>query len=162
MLRPESRGEITLASADPTAPPRIRQNFLSTEGDRRTIRDGLKLVRRIVGTAPLSTFVARELAPGADIERDDDLDAYIRATAATRVRDRIRHSHRRNNIGCHSTGRERALRAANGDRARTPGVVRPHRPRIALLSSLILRRRKYHAQGIPNMTKTTPATNKYQ
>ena len=83
MLRPESRGEITLASADPTAPPRIHQNFLATEGDRRTIRDGLKLVRRIVGAAPLSAFVARELAPGADIESDADLDAYIRATAAT-------------------------------------------------------------------------------
>ncbi len=83
MLRPESRGEITLASADPRTPPRIRQNFLSTEGDRRTIRDGLKLVRRIVGTAPLSTFVARELAPGADKQSDDDLDAYVRATAAT-------------------------------------------------------------------------------
>ncbi|MGC2411785.1 MAG: GMC oxidoreductase, partial [Stellaceae bacterium] len=70
-------------SADPQTPPRIRQNFLATEGDRRTIRDGLKLVRRIVGAAPLSTFVARELAPGADKQSDADLDAYIRATAAT-------------------------------------------------------------------------------
>jgi 4-pyridoxate dehydrogenase len=83
MLRPESRGEITLASADPTTPPRIRQNFLATEGDRRTIRDGFKLVRRIVGAAPLSAFAAREIAPGADKQSDADLDAYIRATAAT-------------------------------------------------------------------------------
>ena len=83
MLRPESRGEVTLASADPKVPPRIHQNFLATEGDRRTIRDGLKLVRRIVGAAPLKDFVARELAPGADKQSDADLDAYIRATAAT-------------------------------------------------------------------------------
>jgi len=83
MLRPESRGEITLASADPRAPVRIRQNFLSTDNDRRTMRDGLRLVRRIVGAAPLSAFVARELAPGADKQSDGDLDAYIRATAAT-------------------------------------------------------------------------------
>jgi 4-pyridoxate dehydrogenase len=83
MLRPESRGEITLASADPKSPPRIRQNFLATEGDRRTMRDGLKLVRRIVGAPPVKDFVVRELAPGANIESDDDLDAYIRATAAT-------------------------------------------------------------------------------
>jgi 4-pyridoxate dehydrogenase len=83
MLRPESRGEITLASADPTAPPCIHQNFLATEGDRRTIRDGLKLVRRLCAAPPLSDFVARELAPGAGIASDDDLDAYIRATAAT-------------------------------------------------------------------------------
>ncbi len=83
MLRPESRGEITLASADPRAPPRIRQNFLATEGDRRTIRDGLRLVRRLAGTPPLNAFAARELAPGADKQSDADLDAYIRATAAT-------------------------------------------------------------------------------
>jgi choline dehydrogenase/4-pyridoxate dehydrogenase len=83
MLRPESRGEITLASADPRAPVRIRQNFLSTEIDRRTIRDGLKLVRRMVATPPLSDFAARELKPGAEVQSDDELDAYIRATAAT-------------------------------------------------------------------------------
>ncbi len=56
MLRPESRGEITLASADPRTPPRIRQNFLATEGDRRTIRDGLKLVRRLVRDAAARRF----------------------------------------------------------------------------------------------------------
>jgi choline dehydrogenase/4-pyridoxate dehydrogenase len=83
MLRPESRGEILLASADPRAPVRIKQNFLSTENDRRTIRDGLKLVRRMAQTAPLADFVAQELAPGAAVQSDDELDAYIRATAAT-------------------------------------------------------------------------------
>jgi choline dehydrogenase/4-pyridoxate dehydrogenase len=83
MLRPESRGEITLASADPRAPVRIRQNFLATENDRRTIRDGLKLVRRMVATPPLADFAARELKPGPEVQSDDDLDAYVRATAAT-------------------------------------------------------------------------------
>jgi 4-pyridoxate dehydrogenase len=83
MLHPESRGEITLDSADPGTPVRIRQNFLATEGDRRTIRDGLKLVRRLCGTPPLREFAARELAPGAEVQSDDALDAYVRATAAT-------------------------------------------------------------------------------
>jgi 4-pyridoxate dehydrogenase len=83
MLRPESRGEITLASTDPRAPVRIRQNFLSTDNDKRTIRDGLKLVRRMAETAPLSDFVASELKPGASVQSDAELDAYIRATAAT-------------------------------------------------------------------------------
>jgi 4-pyridoxate dehydrogenase len=83
MLRPESRGEITLASADPTSPPRIRQNFLATEADRRTMRDGLRLVRRLCAAPPVKDFVDRELAPGPGIQSDDDLDAYIRATAAT-------------------------------------------------------------------------------
>ncbi|HEY1300292.1 MAG TPA: choline dehydrogenase [Stellaceae bacterium] len=83
MLHPQSRGEITLASADPHDPPRIRQNFLATESDRRTIRDGLKLVRRLCATPPLADFAAKELAPGQGVASDADLDAYIRATAAT-------------------------------------------------------------------------------
>jgi 4-pyridoxate dehydrogenase len=83
MLHPQSRGEVTLASADPRVPVEIRQNFLATEGDRRTIRDGLKLVRRICATPPLNDFAERELAPGRDVQSDDGLDAYIRATAAT-------------------------------------------------------------------------------
>ena len=82
MLRPESRGAVTLASADPRTPVHIRQNFLATDSDRRTIRDGLRLARRIVGAAPLDGFAASELAPGADKQSDADLDAYIRATAA--------------------------------------------------------------------------------
>jgi 4-pyridoxate dehydrogenase len=40
-------------------------------------------VRRFCATPPLSDFAARELAPGPGIESDADLDAYIRATAAT-------------------------------------------------------------------------------
>jgi choline dehydrogenase/4-pyridoxate dehydrogenase len=83
MLRPESRGEIVLSSDDPRAPVRIRQNFLSAEGDKRTLRDGLKLVRRMARTPPLADFVARELAPGEAAQSDAELDTYIRATAAT-------------------------------------------------------------------------------
>jgi 4-pyridoxate dehydrogenase len=83
MLRPESRGEIVLSSTDPRAPVQIRQNFLSSENDKRTIRDGLKLVRRMAQTPPLSDFVARELKPGPGVESDAELDAYVRATAAT-------------------------------------------------------------------------------
>jgi 4-pyridoxate dehydrogenase len=83
MLRPESRGEITLSSADPRAPVCIRQNFLASDNDKRTIRDGLKLVRRMAQTAPLKDFVARELKPGPGVASDDELDAYIAATAAT-------------------------------------------------------------------------------
>ncbi len=37
MLQPESRGSVTLGSADPQAHPRIVQNFLGTDADRATI-----------------------------------------------------------------------------------------------------------------------------
>src|SRR6185437_14876228 len=81
--RPESRGTIRLASADPRAPPRIRQNFLASETDRRTLREGLRMARAVASRAALRPFVAAELAPGAAAEGDAALDAHIRATAAT-------------------------------------------------------------------------------
>lgn len=39
-LQPESRGSVTIQSADPLVAPAIRPNYLSTEGDRRTMVDG--------------------------------------------------------------------------------------------------------------------------
>jgi choline dehydrogenase/4-pyridoxate dehydrogenase len=83
LLRPESRGEVTLAAADPHAPARIQQNFLATEQDRATLRAGVRLVREIGRQAPLAPFVAAEIAPGPEIVSDADLDAFIRKSAAT-------------------------------------------------------------------------------
>jgi 4-pyridoxate dehydrogenase len=81
LLRPESRGELTLVSSDPTVAPRIRQNFLSTEKDRRTLREGVRMVRAIAGEPAMRPFIAREIAPGSDT--DDAIDALIRSTGIT-------------------------------------------------------------------------------
>ena len=80
VLRPESRGRLTLVSADPRRAPRIRQNFLATDKDWQTLRTGLRMVREIGNTAPLARFNAGELLPGPDATDDAALDAHIRAT----------------------------------------------------------------------------------
>ena len=80
VLRPESRGRLELASADPRVPPRIRQNFLTAERDRATLRTGLRMVREIAAQGPLRPFIEREIAPGAEGWSDTALDAHIRAT----------------------------------------------------------------------------------
>ncbi len=46
-----------------------------------TARRGIRLARRIYSTPPQSALVARETAPGAEVESDADLNAYIRARA---------------------------------------------------------------------------------
>lgn len=46
-LRPESRGTISLISANPFDPPRIRANYLSTELDRETMLAGLRIGQQI-------------------------------------------------------------------------------------------------------------------
>jgi 4-pyridoxate dehydrogenase len=81
LLRPESRGELRLASADPAAAPRIRQNFLATETDRKTLRDGVRMVRAIAAQPAMREFIDKEIAPGSDA--DTDIDALIRATGIT-------------------------------------------------------------------------------
>ena len=83
LLRPESRGRLELASADPRVAPRIRQNFLATEKDRATLRRGVKLVREIARQRPLAGFVGAELAPGPGELSDAELDAHIRANVIT-------------------------------------------------------------------------------
>jgi 4-pyridoxate dehydrogenase len=82
LLHPESRGSVTLASADPVRPPRLVQNFLSTDRDRRTLRAGLRLAREIGRQKALAPFVAAEAAPGDDWS-DTGLDAHIAATGIT-------------------------------------------------------------------------------
>ncbi len=82
-LRPESRGEVRLASADPFAAPVIDPNYFAAEVDRRTMRDSLKMVREIVGQKPLDHFRGAEFMPGAKVQSDADIDAWIRANAET-------------------------------------------------------------------------------
>jgi choline dehydrogenase/4-pyridoxate dehydrogenase len=83
LLRPESRGRVELISADPKKPPRIRQNFLATDNDWKTLRAGLRMVRDVGRQAPLAPFAAREIGPGDGAASDTDLDNYIRTTNIT-------------------------------------------------------------------------------
>jgi 4-pyridoxate dehydrogenase len=82
LLRPESRGEVRLASADPRAALTIRQNFLATDNDWTVLRDGIRLVQDVGRQAAVAPFVDKEVAPGPKASRDT-IDAHIRATGIT-------------------------------------------------------------------------------
>lgn len=83
LLRPESTGTVTLASADPSKAPRICQNAYATERDRTTLRNGLRLAHSLAREKQVSRYVGSEI--GIDIAKasDGDLDTFIRATAQT-------------------------------------------------------------------------------
>jgi choline dehydrogenase-like flavoprotein len=83
MLHPESRGTVRLRSADPSAPVRIVQNFLATDNDVRTIREGVKLARDLASRNGLDPFRGRETAPGPECRSDSEIDAFVRHTAIT-------------------------------------------------------------------------------
>ncbi|CAN1546501.1 BetA Choline dehydrogenase and related flavoproteins [Caulobacteraceae bacterium] len=82
-LRPESRGSISLSSANPFAAPKINPNYLATEEDRRALREGLKIGRKVLSQPALSPYRGEEFKPGAHVQSDDEIDAYIKATAET-------------------------------------------------------------------------------
>lgn len=70
-LRPESKGEIRLASADGRTYPKIIPNYLSTETDCRTVVEGIKIARKIARHAPLKSKISQEFRPHADLPMDD-------------------------------------------------------------------------------------------
>ena len=82
-LQVESRGSVRIKSADPSAPPAIRYNYLATENDRRVMVDGLKLVRRIVNTPPMRNYVADEYLPGERVQSDEEWLAFCREIGDT-------------------------------------------------------------------------------
>jgi 4-pyridoxate dehydrogenase len=83
MLHPESRGEVSLQSRDPTAHPRILQRFLSADYDWRALRAGLKMAREVAAQSAMRPFIGKEIAPGLDKATDADIDAHIRKTSIT-------------------------------------------------------------------------------
>ena len=83
-LRQHSRGALTLASGDPLAAPRILNNFLSTDYDRRAMREGLKFaVRAVEETRAFAGLAGRRVFPGPEVKSDAEMDAFIRANLTT-------------------------------------------------------------------------------
>jgi len=85
LLNPESVGEIKLTGADPSAPLSIDPNILATANDMAMGRAAIRAVRDIFAQAPFDAFRGEELTPGADVRSDDELDAYLRATATSDI-----------------------------------------------------------------------------
>lgn len=82
-LRPESRGHVGLKSADPADRPLIQPNSLASDVDLRTLREAVKIARKIVAQPAFDAYRGIELAPGPQATSDADIDAFIRRTAIT-------------------------------------------------------------------------------
>jgi choline dehydrogenase len=78
LLRPESRGSVTIRSADPLAPPAIAPNYLTSEKDCAVLLAGVKVNRRLAEAPAMRRYVAREHDPGPACKSDADLLDYLR------------------------------------------------------------------------------------
>lgn len=82
-MRPTSRGELTLRSANPLEPPRMVFNYMGTEQDRKEMRAAIRLTREIFAQSAFDRFRDEELSPGVQVQTDAEIDAHIRQNAET-------------------------------------------------------------------------------
>ncbi|MCA8880462.1 MAG: choline dehydrogenase [Rhodobacteraceae bacterium] len=80
-MRSPSRGSVTLKSADPAEAPRIVFNYMSTAQDWEEFRTCIRLTREIFAQEAFKPFVRHEIQPGAAVQTDAELDAFIREHA---------------------------------------------------------------------------------
>lgn len=77
-MRSKSRGAVTLRSANPADAPRIQFNYMSHPDDWTEFRTCVRLTREIFGQEAFKPFVRHEIQPGAAVETDDQIDAFMR------------------------------------------------------------------------------------
>jgi choline dehydrogenase len=82
VVKPESRGTLTLRSRDPREQPEIDCNYLAQDRDARRMLEGVKLARKIGRNPALAQFVELEIMPG-DAVGDDQLADVIAANLAS-------------------------------------------------------------------------------
>ncbi|MBO9380683.1 choline dehydrogenase [Sphingomonas histidinilytica] len=79
--RPQSRGNVVIASSDPLQAPLIDPRYFSDPEDMRTARASLRIARELIAQPAFDEFRGVEYAPGTNVQSDADLDDYIRSTA---------------------------------------------------------------------------------
>lgn len=76
-MRSKSRGWVKLRSTDPSDKPRICFNYMSHEEDWQEFRAAVRLTREVFAQDAFAPYRGEELAPGAQIATDEELDAYL-------------------------------------------------------------------------------------
>ena len=82
-MRSKSRGWVRLRSAKPEDKPRVLFNYMSHEEDWIEMRASVRLTREIFAQAAFDPFRGRELAPGAHVRSDAEIDEFVRGAVET-------------------------------------------------------------------------------
>ncbi|KAK5996503.1 Choline oxidase [Cladobotryum mycophilum] len=83
--RPRSRGRLYLTSADPSVKPALDfRYFTDSEGyDAKTLVEGIKASRKVAQQSPFKEWLAEEVAPGPNVQTDEELSEYARRVSHT-------------------------------------------------------------------------------
>ncbi|MDR6179679.1 choline dehydrogenase [Pseudomonas sp. SORGH_AS 211] len=82
-LRPASRGQVSIRSADPLAAPLIQPRYLSAEEDLRVAADAIRLTRRLVAAPALAAYRPEEYLPGPAYQSEEELRQAAGAIGTT-------------------------------------------------------------------------------
>ena len=81
--RPTSRGFLEIISANPFEAPAIHPNYLSTEFDRQEMIEGMRFLRKLAEAPALADIIESEIAPGKNVQTDEEFISDIRARASS-------------------------------------------------------------------------------
>jgi choline dehydrogenase len=73
----DARGTLRLRSADPSAKPELRFNYLSTEQDRREWVEAIRVARRILNQPAFEPYNGGETSPGPEVDTDEQVLAWV-------------------------------------------------------------------------------------
>lgn len=82
-LRPQSRGQVHLASPDALADPHIDPRYLAEREDQEDVVASVRLAREVAAQGALASFIVRETRPSAQARTDEELLDYVKQSAAT-------------------------------------------------------------------------------
>jgi len=85
VMRPKSRGSVTLSSDDFRAAPLIDPGFFEDERDLDLLVYGVKLARRVLQAPPFDPYRGQEVVPGSEVQGDEALKDFVRNFAVTGV-----------------------------------------------------------------------------
>ena len=77
-MRSQSKGWVRARSANPLEKPAICFNYMSQAEDWEEFRAAVRLTREIFAQSALAPYRGQELSPGADVQSDAELDAFLK------------------------------------------------------------------------------------
>lgn len=82
-VRAKSAGSVRLASSNTHVKPVINAGYFSNPTDLATLREGIKLGRKLGRRSEWKEYLGEEVYPGPNVRTDDQIDEYIKNTVHT-------------------------------------------------------------------------------
>ena len=83
LIRPQSRGYLTLRSSDPFAPPSIQPRYLESEADMQVLVNGVRMACELAQTKPFSAYRGPAVCDGLQLCGNNEIANYVRNTVET-------------------------------------------------------------------------------